>query len=115
MCPLCRAVEEDTHTHKACSCSMAVSGWAQCRARYQALLPEKRQHSSEPQESLNVTSLSSKTLLQCERHPRQAELLFRKDHKEPLCHICSLSLEDQAHSVSPPTEQAVQEYKVGSI
>uniref|UniRef100_A0A667IJM8 Pyrin n=1 Tax=Lynx canadensis TaxID=61383 RepID=A0A667IJM8_LYNCA len=58
----------------------------------------------------NSGSLSPKALPQCERHMRQAQLLFCEDHREPICLICRLSQEHRGHRVRP-IEEAALEYK----
>uniref|UniRef100_A0A8C9JY24 Pyrin n=1 Tax=Panthera tigris altaica TaxID=74533 RepID=A0A8C9JY24_PANTA len=62
------------------------------------------------QEGLQMTSLSPKALPQCERHMRQAQLLFCEDHREPICLICRLSQEHRGHRVRP-----IEEFKLHKV
>lgn len=59
-----------------------------------------------------MACLSPKSLPQCERHRKQAQLLFCEDHGETICLVCSLSQEHRGHWVRP-IEEAALEYKVG--
>ncbi|KAG8506437.1 Pyrin [Galemys pyrenaicus] len=45
---------------------------------------------------------------QCERHMKQALLLFCEDHGEPICLICRLSQEHLGHRVRPLQEAALE-------
>lgn len=93
----------DPKTSDSCSTS-----WLQS----QAPLLVKNSGDCKQQEGLQMTSLSPKALPQCERHMRQAQLLFCEDHREPICLICRLSQEHRGHRVRP-IEEAALEYKVG--
>lgn len=57
-----------------------------------------------------MASLNPKSLPQCERHMKQAQLLFCEDHGELICLICRLSQEHRGHRVRP-IEEAALEYK----
>ncbi|VFV20856.1 pyrin isoform 1 [Lynx pardinus] len=91
----------DPKTSDSCSTS-----WLQS----QAPLLVKNSGDCKQQEGLHMTSLSPKALPQCERHMRQAQLLFCEDHREPICLICRLSQEHRGHRVRP-IEEAALEYK----
>ncbi|KAI4559389.1 hypothetical protein MJG53_017915 [Ovis ammon polii x Ovis aries] len=120
VCPLCRAQEGDpaggSCVHISCSCSSAsgdpeasLSRSSSC-PRCQDLLPGKGHGSREWQEGLQMASLNPKSLPQCERHMKQAQLLFCEDHGELICLICRLSQEHRGHRVRP-IEEAALEYK----
>ena len=122
VCPLCRAQEGDpvggSCVHISCSCSAAsrdpeasLSRSSSC-PRCQDLLPGKSHGSHEWQEGLQMASLNPKSLPQCKRHMKQAQLLFCEDHGELICLICRLSQEHRGHRVRP-IEEAALEYKVG--
>ncbi|XP_023567573.1 pyrin [Octodon degus] len=55
-------------------------------------------------------SVSPQALPQCQRHMKQARLLFCEDHGELICLICRLSQEHQGHRVRP-IEEAALDYK----
>lgn len=57
-----------------------------------------------------MASLNPKSLPQCKRHMKQAQLLFCEDHGELICLICRLSQEHRGHRVRP-IEEAALEYK----
>ncbi|KAM5330200.1 LOW QUALITY PROTEIN: pyrin [Glossophaga mutica] len=120
VCPLCRAQEGDpvggTCVHNSCSCSIAsrdpktLGGCLPSCPRYKASLPTESSGGLEQQEGLLMACLSPKPLPQCERHMKQAQLLFCEDHGEPICLVCSLSQEHRGHWVRP-IEEAALEYK----
>ncbi|XP_053527781.1 pyrin isoform X1 [Artibeus jamaicensis] len=120
VCPLCRAQEGDpvggTCVHNSCSCSIdsrdpkTSGGCLPSCPRYQASLPTESSGDPERQEGLLMACLSPKPLPQCERHMKQAQLLFCEDHGETICLICSLSQEHRGHWVRP-IEEAALEYK----
>ncbi|XP_052515500.1 pyrin [Budorcas taxicolor] len=120
VCPLCRAQEGDpaggSCVHISYSCSAAsgdpeasLSRSSSC-PRCQDLFPGKGHGSHEWQEGLQMASLNPKSLPQCERHMKQAQLLFCEDHGELICLICRLSQEHRGHRVRP-IEEAALEYK----
>ncbi|XP_037360480.1 pyrin [Talpa occidentalis] len=67
-------------------------------------------YSMEPASPRASGSPSAQLLPQCERHMKQARLLFCEDHGEPICLICRLSQEHRDHRVRPIQEAAL-EYK----
>ncbi|XP_066131194.1 pyrin [Saccopteryx bilineata] len=120
VCPLCRSQEGDpvvgTCMQDSCSSSIASSdpkvlgGCLPTDPRCQASLPGKTSGGLEQREGPQTAKLSPKLLPQCERHMKQIQLLFCEDHREPICLICSLSLEHRGHRVRP-IEEAALEYK----
>uniref|UniRef100_H0VFD0 Pyrin n=1 Tax=Cavia porcellus TaxID=10141 RepID=H0VFD0_CAVPO len=108
-CPQCRSQEGDllggTCVHGSDSCLVA-SGDSKTSGnsfpsflKCQALLARKSSGDMSPQ-----------ALPQCQRHMKQARLLFCEDHGELICLICRLSQEHQGHQVRP-IEEAALDYK----
>ncbi|KAM6166467.1 pyrin [Erethizon dorsatum] len=108
-CPLCHNQEGDllggTCVHGSCSCPVASgdsktlgNSFPSC-PQCQALLARKSSGDESPQ-----------ALPQCQRHMKQARLLFCEDHGELICLICRLSQEHQGHRVRP-IEEAALDYK----
>uniref|UniRef100_A0A673UXA8 MEFV innate immuity regulator, pyrin n=2 Tax=Suricata suricatta TaxID=37032 RepID=A0A673UXA8_SURSU len=117
---LCQAQEGDqvggTHVHDSCRYSVASrdpktsDSCSPSGLQSQAPLLGKDSGDRKRQEGLQTAVLSCKDLPQCERHMKQAQVLFCEDHGEPICLICRLSQEHQGHRVRP-IEEAALEYK----
>uniref|UniRef100_A0A2K5CFB5 Pyrin n=1 Tax=Aotus nancymaae TaxID=37293 RepID=A0A2K5CFB5_AOTNA len=106
--PHCHAQEGGpvggTCLHDSCSCPKAASGHPEASGSRSPGCP--RCQASHERKSTG--SLSPQPLPQCKRHLKQVQLLFCKDHGEPICLICSMSQEHRGHRMCPIEEAALE-------
>uniref|UniRef100_A0A2K6T349 Pyrin n=1 Tax=Saimiri boliviensis boliviensis TaxID=39432 RepID=A0A2K6T349_SAIBB len=107
--PHCHALEGGpvggTCLHDSCSCPKAASGHPEASGSCSPGCPRcQASH-----ERKNTGSLSPQPLPQCKRHLKQVQLLFCKDHGEPICLICSMSQEHRGHRMCPIEEAALEQ------
>ncbi|XP_032113795.1 pyrin [Sapajus apella] len=106
--PHCHAQEGGpaggTCLHDSCSCPKAASGHPEASGSRSPGCP-RCQASNERK---STGSLSPQPLPQCKRHLKQVQLLFCKDHGEPICLICSMSQEHRGHQMCPIEEAALE-------
>uniref|UniRef100_A0A2K5QXH6 Pyrin n=1 Tax=Cebus imitator TaxID=2715852 RepID=A0A2K5QXH6_CEBIM len=106
--PHCHAQEGGpvggTCLHDSCSCPKAASGHPEASGSRSPGCP-RCQASNERK---STGSLSPQPLPQCKRHLKQVQLLFCKDHGEPICLICSMSQEHRGHRMCPIEEAALE-------